>query len=172
MTATRNSIVLILCTSVALLWGCTKSPSPPPQTGQQVNAPSPPPPPPAPPDTSAGKLVGVDRAQKVKARVVYLTTSGMSSDVQTKTARKGKTFLVLHFEGKGKKNPPEPWLTDALGQKYTEGYGYAPIKDKWQIVYEVPERATGFMWHDGKIVAYQLEPTIALMPGAPEELKK
>ena len=168
MTMTRT-MVLIVCISLMLFSGCNKSESPAPQATKQAESPPPPPPP---PDTSEGKLVSVDRAQKVKARVVYLTTSGLASDVQDETAKKGKTFLVLHFEGKGKKNPPEPWLTDTTGKKYTEGFGYSPGKDKWQIAYEVPEGETGFVWHDGKLAAYQLEPTIVAVATAPAEAKK
>lgn len=148
--------------------GCQKSDQAAPQPAATA---APPPPPPPPPETSQGTLVKVERADKTMVRVVYLTTAGLAQDTQEEKAGKGKTFVVLHFEGKGKS--AKTWLTDGTGKKYTEGMWYAPKrvkgqKEKAQVSYEIPADATGLVWHDAK-QPYKLEPVVVALP--PEQEK-
>ena len=151
-----------------------------------VVAPTPPqpPPPPPPPETSQGTLVSVERTNKVMAKIVYLTISGLSSDIEEQKAEKGKSFIVLHFEkrasgqpkensgvielnasgssgrleSKGGKQKHEMWLTDSEDKKYMDAVGMKK-KDKSHLAYEIPKAASGLVWHDGD-QAYQLEPMI------------
>lgn len=162
---TWATLGLVFLSLAILLVSCQKSETP--QTAVQPAKPAPPPPPP-PPETSQGKLVSVERSDKTMTHVVYLTTSGLSSEERLEKAGKGKTFVILHFEGKGRPGEPKLWLTDANGKKYSEGYGYSKKKGTGQIAYEVPADATGLVWHDGK-QAYKLEPVIvAVEPTAGE----
>lgn len=156
----RTGVILgmIFLSIVIVLSGCQKSETPP-QTAAQPAKPVPPPPPPPPPDTSQGKLVSVERSDKTMTHVIYLTTSGVASEERLEKAGKGKTFVILHFEGKGRPGEPKLWLTDASGKKYSEGYGYSKKRGIGQIAYEVPADTTGLVWHDGK-QAYKLEPVI------------
>jgi hypothetical protein len=101
-------------------------------------------------------------------RVGYLTTSGIAFDNQQETAGKGKTFVILHFEGKPKPGSSKRWLADGAGKKYTEGMWYSPKKQQAQVSYEVPADATGLVWHDGK-QAYKLEPVVVTLEAEPEK---
>jgi len=153
--------------------------------------PAAPPTPPPPPQTSVGKLVSVETAQKVKVRVQYLTLNGLKSGTDDKKAGKGKTFVVLHFEGK----PPAPkkkesglvtlssggsdgrlqakdnsaagepnlWLTDATGAKYSDWSSFWE-KDTGTIAFEVPEGVEGLVLHDGNDHAYPIKPVAATAP--------
>lgn len=133
--------------------------------------PAPPPPPPA-PETSLGKLVRIDRSQKTAIEAMGLG-GAHQSEIQ---AEKGKTFVVLQFEGKGRahagqlfgfvgmgedrpmsKTDERSWLTDAQGKKYTPAL-LVVKKQGCQLSFEAPTGATGLVWHDGKTKSYQLEP--------------
>jgi hypothetical protein len=164
------------------LAACQKAETPAAPPSAATEAPAPPPPPLA-PDTILGKLVKVERTDHTLVHVLSLTRTGVSgwSDKDQK-AGKGKTFLVLHFEGKPAKPLPEmelptmfpidfrqtssavimamvydaPWLTDLAGKKYKNGL---PVmkKDTRQIAYEIPADAQGLVWHAAK-QEFQLEP--------------
>lgn len=174
MNRSRTVCILgcLLLSFLLTLSACQKSEPP---ASQPVAAPAPPPPPP-PPETSQGTLVKVERSEKTMARVGYLTLAargGVAYEDQEQKAGKGKTFLVLHFEGKPKPGRHKTWLTDAAGKKYSEGMWYAPKKvkdqpEKAQVSYEVPAEATGLVWHDGK-QPYQLEPAVVALKAEPEQ---
>lgn len=154
-------LVLLPLVFGLLLSGCQKSPPPAPETAAK---PAPPPPPPPPPETSAGKLVKVERAAQtmVHVHVYALTTEGIKHESRTemKKAGKGKTFLILHFEGKPKREEPKLWLTDPAGKKYTEWYGYWKKRDQGQAAFEIPADGKDFVFHDGKQKSYRLEPAV------------
>lgn len=165
------------------LAACQKAETPAAPPGVTTKTPPPAPPPPVAPDTPLGKLVKVERTEHTLVHVLSLTRSGVNgwSDKDQK-AGKGKTFLVLHFEGKPAKPLPEmelptmypidfretssavimalvydaPWLTDLAGKKYKNGL---PVmkKDTRQIAYEIPADAQGLVWHAAK-QEFQLEP--------------
>lgn len=167
------------------LASCQKQETPAPSAVVAVPAAPPPP-----PQTSLGKLVRVETSPKVKVRVQYLTINGLKSGTDDKEAGKGKTFVVLHFEGK----PPEPkkkesglvtlesgsdgrleakdnsatgvpnlWLTDKDGAKYSDWSSFWE-KEKGAIAFEVPEGVTGLVFHDGNDHAHPIKPVVV---GAP-----
>ncbi len=169
-------LVLAVC-----FGGCQKAEAPAPPASA-VKAPPPPPPPPPPPDTLLGKLTVVERSAETQVQPLCLSIplgggggSQTSCKPRAEKARKGKTFVVLHFEG----TPPKPlprlvayrsvtssgasvqfeeraWLTDAAGKKYP--YGVFVKNDKGrQLSYEVPLDAAGLVWHADK-QHFQLEP--------------
>ncbi len=158
------------------LWmaGCKKNEAPSAETAAPPEAakPAPPPaPPPPPPSTAFGELARVERSEKTKAEAMSLSGA---FEVEEK-ASKGKTFVVLQFEGKAKRDfadevfpfssvtnsqrmlrlDENSWLTDAAGKKYKSGL--LKIKGKRQLAFEVPADANGLVWHYGK-KQYQLEP--------------
>ena len=163
----------MLLVFVLVLASCQKSEPPAPQA---TATPAPPPPPPPPPETSLGTLVKVERADKTMVRVATLNLmarGGIAFEDQEQKAGTGKTFLVLHFEGKSKPGGAKTWLTDATGKKYSEGFLFTPKKEKdqkdmAQVSYEIPVDATGLVWHDGK-QAYKLEPAVVAIPPEPEK---
>lgn len=162
----------LLVSFLLMLSACQKSDPP---AFQPAVTPAPPPPPP-PPETSQGTLVKVERADQTMVRVAYLTLAargGIGYDTQEQKAGKGKSFVVLHFEGKPKPGEPKTWLTDGAGKKYSEGMWYAPkkVKDQKetaQVSYEIPAEAAGLVWHDGK-QSYKLEPVVVALQGEPEK---
>ena len=143
-----------------------------------------------------GKLVKSELAPKTKVRIQYLTTSGLKSGVETQKAGKGKVYVVLHFEGKkpeakkkesgglvalqagadgkleakdnSETGEPKLWLTDAAGKKYTEWSSFWE-KEQGTIAFEVPEGATGLVFHDGDQHEYPIKPEAAAPPAAPQE---
>ncbi len=183
------AVLMVVSAALILLPGCQPSSTPNPQT--QTAAPPPPPPPP-PPETSQGTLVSVERSDKAMAKVMYLTTSGLRSEIREQKAGQGTTFLVLHFTKKPGQKPIAKqsglvelsssgstgrlestggknmgmWLTDAAGKKYNEGIGVSG-KDKAHMAYRIPTTATGLVWHDGD-QAYELEPKIAPVKATPK----
>lgn len=165
-------LVCLLLTLVMMLAGCQKSDQPVPQSAATPALPPPPPP----PETSLGTLVKVERSDKTMVRVGYLTLAargGIAYEDREEKAGKGKTFVVLHFEGKPKPGRTKAWLTDAAGKKYSEGMWYAPKKEKEQkekaqISYEIPADAAGLVWHDGK-QPYKLEPVAVAMQADAEK---
>ena len=163
----RFAFACLMLSLVLAVAGCQKSEAPAPQS---VSTPAPPPPPP-PPETSQGKLMKVERADKTVVQVATLNLTvrgGVAFETQEQKAGKGKTFVILRFEGKSKPGRSKVWLADAAGKKYTEGFWYAPKKEKdqkdmAQVSYEIPADATGLVWHDGK-QAYKLEPIVVAIP--------
>ncbi|MGH9602959.1 MAG: hypothetical protein ACRD24_11290 [Terriglobales bacterium] len=119
----------------------------------------------------------MERSDKTMVRVAYLTLAargGIGYETQEQNAGKGKTFVVLHFEGKPKPGEHKTWLTDGTGKKYPEGMWYAPKKvkeqkEQAQVSYEVPAAATGLVWHDGK-QPYKLEPVVVALQPEPEKV--
>jgi len=156
----RHVLVLLLAVLVLLFTqGCQKSEPPAPAVAAK---PAPPPPPPPPPDTSRGKLVRVERADRTTVWVSYLSLrarGGVATEPAEKKAGKGKTFVILHFEGKSSGQRSRAWLTDGADKRFAEGYEYSAQKESRQIAYEVPAEATGLVWHDAD-KAYRLEPEI------------
>ncbi len=90
-------------------------------------------------------------------------------------ARNGHDYIVLRFEGEAKRKlvkefgkfvatrgagylarvDEESWLTDADGKKYAPAHAKS-IKPPRQLAFEVPESATGLVFHDGKDRSYPL----------------
>ncbi len=156
MATHRSSALLLLAFLFALmvLGGCEKAAPPPPQP--VVTKPLPPPPPPA-PETSQGKLVRVSRSDVTEGTLVNMAT-GVSRPTQV-PAPKGKTFLVLQFEGKasGSFNAfTASWVTDATGKKFRNVHATSSDVRR-EIHFEILVKAADLVWHDGK-KAYQLEP--------------
>jgi len=156
-----------------MLVGCQKAEPPAPQAAA---TPAAPPPPAPPPETSQGTLMKVERADKTMVQVATLNLrarGGIAFENQEQKAAKGKTFVILHFEGKAKPGQAKTWLADAAGKKYTEGFWYAPKKEKdqkdtAQVSYEIPADSTGLVWHDNK-QPYKLEPIVVAVPPEPEK---
>jgi len=118
--------------------------------------------------------VKIERSNK--AAIEAMSLHGMvASDLD---AGKGRTFVVLRFEGKGRAQDDEladlvavepdnvmsradtrSWLTDAQGKKYTPGL-LARNKRGCQLSFATRNGATGLVWHDGKQKSYQLEPQL------------
>lgn len=156
MKISRPWVLMVLIPLLVglMLTACQKTETP---VVQQAK-PAPPPPPPPPPETSQGKLVRVDRAEKIMVHVLYLTTEGLRADERWEKAGKDKAFLILHFEGKSKVAEPKLWLTDTAGKKYDDWYGYSKKKGESQIAFRIPADAKELVWHDGKKKSYRLEP--------------
>jgi len=49
------------------------------------------------------------------------------------------------------------WLEEPSGRKYRDAL-LVVKKDAKQVTFEVRADGTGWVWHDGKAAAYQLEP--------------
>jgi hypothetical protein len=109
-----------------------------------------------------------------KTAVQVMTLEGVRN--REITAYRSKTFLILHFEGKGRAHgggmaqmvgmgedrpmsmsDERSWLTDSQGKEYTPALLMTKSATA-QISFEVPVEATGLVWHDGKTRAYRLEP--------------
>jgi hypothetical protein len=182
---------------VLLFTGCKKGENPPAQTAAHPEAarpaPSVPQLPPTPPTTPLGELVGVERSGKTTIEVMcpggkeglleakkgteVFTIPSMSTlcGVQEK-AGAGKTFVVLKFGAKAKRNfndevfrfasvtdgkylariDEKSWLSDGTGKKFKDGLLKA-LKGDRLLSFEIPSDATGLVWHYGK-KQYQLEP--------------
>lgn len=113
----RGILIFVICAGMAAaLAGCGKPSSESPST-QPAKAPAPPPPPPEPPDTPAGKLVKVERVEKLSIQIYCM---GKGNILQGKggteifamenmvckaeeKAREGNQFVVLSFEGPTKR---------------------------------------------------------------------
>lgn len=157
MAAHRSSALLLLALLSALmvLGGCEKASPPPPQP--VVAKPLPPPPPPPAPETSQGKLVRVSRSDVTEGTLVNMAT-GVSRPTPV-PAPKGRTFLVLQFEGKasgGFKAFTASWVTDATGKKFRNVHATSS-DERREIHFGIPVKAADLVWHDGK-KAYKLEP--------------
>lgn len=197
---------LLLC--AVLVFGlvftsCKKSGTPSPQTTVKPEAAKPVPtpiPPPPPPPTPLGELVSVERSAKTSIEVMCPGGKGgilegkrgtavfaipsMSTlcGVQEK-AGAGKTFVVLKFGGKAKRNfndemfrfasvtdgkylariDEKSWLSDGTGKKFKDGLLKILQGDRL-LSFEVPADTAGLIWHYGKN-QYQLEPHPVEMAG-------
>jgi len=171
-----NVIVATLALSV-LVAGCQKMDAPTESAAQPAAAPAPPSPPP-PPQTSFGRLVKVERAEKTPVEAMTLNGIRKSEG----RASKGKTFLILSFEGKSCRAGDEliamvsvgadgvmartderSWVTDSLNKKHSPGIPVA-AKNACQLAFEIPTEASELIWHDGKKKAYSLEPYPVELP--------
>jgi hypothetical protein len=188
---------LLLCAVLVFglfFTGCKKSENPSPQTTAKSEAAKPAPiPPPPPPPTPLGELVSVERSTQTSIEVMcpggkesmlaanrgteVFALSSMSTlcGIQEK-AGAGKTFVVLKFGGKAKRNfndemfrfasvtdgkflariEGKSWLSDGTGKKYKDGL-LKILKGDRLLSFEVPADAAGLIWHYGKN-QYQLEP--------------
>jgi len=199
----RPAFLLVLSVAILLtLTSCSKDSSSQPSSSAQPakTAPPQPPPPPPPPATSLGELVKVEKVEKAgvqaicqgdmvfqaKAGIeVFSIVSDNICNAEDK-ARAGKVFLVLRFEGKGKRRgdgevttfrsvtaggflarmEDRSWLEDAAGNKYKNAL-LVVKKDFKNVLFEVPADQSGWVWHDAK-EAFKLEPhPVALAPAEP-----
>lgn len=125
-------------------------------------------------------------------------TSGfdtMCPATEKETAAAPSTLLVLHFEGdpqrtqRGEVVPwvvapqshyltradDKSWLTDAASKQYKKPF-FLSTKAKRYLAFVIPADAAGLIWHDGKKLAFNLEPAVTAVaepaPAAAEPPKK
>lgn len=149
-----------------------------------VAPPAPAPPPPPPIETSLGTLARVERSDQIDLHVLCVGGNSIHATAGAEVyqaaadlclakdkASKGKTYLVLHFEGKPTRElekefgkfvatsgegflarvDESSWLGDDQQKKYANGFAVTKKKESVrQIAFEVPADATGFTWRDGK----------------------
>lgn len=197
---------LLLCAVLVFglfFTGCKKSETLSPQTTTKPEAAKPAPapiPPPPPPPTPLGDLVSVERSAKTSIEVMCpggkggilegnrgtevfaLSSMGTVCGVQEK-AGTGKTFVILKFGGKAKRDfndemfrfasvtdgkylariDGKSWLSDGTEKKFKDGLLKILQGDRL-LSFEVPADAAGLIWHYGKN-QYQLEPHPVEMAG-------
>ena len=121
---------------------------------------------------SGGKLKANPGAEVFTAGI-----DTMCKGTETETAGEGRKLAVLKFEGAGRRSlsddlvtwvtapqskylsrvDDKSWLSDGAGKEYKKAFVVA-TKEKRQLAFLIPADATGLVWHDGKKMAFQLEP--------------
>ncbi len=140
---------------------------------------------PSAPTTAFGRLVRVERSNKASVRII----SGKVARNEIRSAKDGRTFLILHFSGKTKldlgagseqllkvfvsklgagmvRTTDQSWLADGSGEKYSTAYVVSNPLTR-TLAFDVPVGITGLTWNDGTNT-FKLEPSPVLVTGAAE----
>ncbi len=138
-------------------------------------------------ETAALQVMCVPGGGKLKAgpgaEMFSVGDDNVCKGTEKEKAPNGRVFLVLGFEGKSKRDFSEQvttwnsapqshfvsrvddttWLEDSTGKKFRKPF-LVVTKESRQLAFSITPEAAGLIWHDGKKMAYSLEPHPVALP--------